>query len=199
MNVPTEQEAQHEMTAYVRKVEFVCKDLDVNQSLQYLTEDKLRKDMSFTEMQALAAEATKVLRKKGYVTSLAYIPAQDIKMGILKINVFIGRYGDIEINNHSQMTDQRLLGYTYAVRPGKLVKAQELDKSLLILNEIPGMEVKARMEPGTKKGTAKIIIDADTLEKQGGYVYNVANGQEAAIKAAANTKDSSNRTTNVGS
>ena len=28
---------------------------------------------------------------------------------------------------------------------------------------------------------------------------NVANGQEAAIKAAANTKDSSNRTTNVGS
>jgi hemolysin activation/secretion protein len=171
MNVPTEQEAQHEMTAYVRKVEFVCKDLDFNQSLQYLTEGKLRKDMSFTEMQALAAEATKVLRKKGYVTSLAYIPAQDIKMGILKINVFIGRYGDIEINNHSQMTDKRLLGYTYAVRPGKLVKAQELDKSLLILNEIPGMEVKARMEPGTKKGTAKIVIDADTLEKQGGYVY----------------------------
>lgn len=75
MNVPTEQEAQHEMTAYVRKVEFVCKDLDFNKSLQYLTEGKLRKDMSFTEMQALAAETTKVLRKKGYVTSLAYIPA----------------------------------------------------------------------------------------------------------------------------
>jgi len=105
------------------------------------------------------------------MTALAYVPAQDINDGILHVKVMIGRYGDIDIKNTSQLTDERLLGFLYPMRPGKLINANPLNKSLLVLNEIPGIKAKAGLEPGKKRGTAKLVITAETLEKQGGYVF----------------------------
>ncbi len=171
MQIPQEKQPEQQLTADVRKVVFECKDLDINDRLQPLTQGRLGKGMTFAQMQELAQAATLELRKEGYAMALVYVPVQDLDKGVLKLKAIIGRYGDVEINNHSQMTDERLLGYTYPARPGQLIKSQPLDKSLLILNEIPGMKVRASMVPGKKAGTAKIIIDADTLEKQGGYVF----------------------------
>ena len=106
------------------------------------------------------------------MTALVYIPAQELDIhGVLRMKVILGRYGDVNITNHSQLTDERLLGYTYYLRPGQVIKAQPLDKTLLVLNDLPGVQAKGSLAPGNKPGTAKLILDASTLEKQGGYLY----------------------------
>lgn len=171
MTVPKNKQLGQEMTAYVRKVIFTCPDLDINEQLQFLTEGKLKKPLTFAQMEELAVRATEELRRQGYSMALVYVPAQELDRGVLILKAVIGRYGDVEIVNHSQLTNERLLGYTYPIRPGQLIKSQPLDKSLLILNEIPGVQVKASLVPGKIAGTAKIIIAANTLEKQGGYLY----------------------------
>ena len=171
MNVPQQEEAQVAATVYVRKVIFDSPDLDVNDKFQYLTVGKIKKEMSFKEMQQLAVDTTNVLRKDGYMTALAYVPVQDVQHGILHIKIMIGRYGDISIKNTSQLTDKAVLGFLYPMKPGRLIDAKQLNKSLLVLNDIPGVIAKADLAPGTKRGTAKLNINVETLEKQGAYVF----------------------------
>lgn len=171
VKVPTAKEESGQATAYIHKLVFDCEDLDVNERLQPLAAGKLDKKMTFADMQGLALAATNQLRKEGYMTALVYVPAQDLDGHVLHLKAMIGHYGDVNIKNTSRLTDERVLGYTYPVRPGQLIKSQPLDKSLLILNEIPGLQAKASLAPGVRPDTAKINIEVTNLEKQGGYAY----------------------------
>jgi len=172
LKAPSNLQPDQKLTANVRQVVFDCQEQDVNPLLQVVTSGKLGRQMNFEQMQVLAVDATKLLRKKGYMTALVYIPEQELDIhGVLRMKVILGRYGDVNITNHSQLTDERLLGYTYPLRPGQVIKAQPLDKTLLVLNDLPGVQAKGSLAPGNKPGTAKLILDASTLEKQGGYLY----------------------------
>ena len=169
--MPVAKTVQQDVKAHVSKVIFECSELDVNERLQPVAADKIHRDMSFADMQALADAATATLRQDGYMTAVAYVPSQDLSGNVLKVKVIIGRYGDVYLSNKSSLMNSRLVGYTQAIRPGQLINDRSLNKALLILNDIPGMSVKASMEPGTKAGTAKLYIQAADLERQGGYVY----------------------------
>ncbi len=171
VNVPQKEEAQVEASVFVRKIVFESQDMDVHDKFQYLTEGKTRRQMTFKDMQQIALNVTNALRAEGYMTALAYVPVQDISDGVLRIKIMIGRYGDIDIHNTSQMTDNRVLRFLYQLKPGKLIDAKQLNKSLLVLNNIPGLKAKASLAPGTKRGTAKLSLDVETLEKQGAYLY----------------------------
>lgn len=169
VTVPKSQEAPSALKARIDAVVFECAEMNVDSMVQPLTKGKLHKEMTFEGMQDLALSVTKKLRDEGYIMAIAYVPAQELENNTLKIKIIIGRYGDVAITNTSKLMDSRILGYTYAIRPGELINGNKLDKSLLIMNEVPGVMVKATMEPGKKAGTAKLILDAKQMERQGGY------------------------------
>ena len=159
------------MEIQVDKINFVSDDFDVNQELQQFSHGKLGKKMNFDQLQEIAVDASIYLRSKGYMTAICYLPPQEIVNNTVTIKVLIGRYADVEINNKSKMTDGRVLGYTYPIRPGQLIEGNPLDKTLLILNDIPGIKARATLQPGQKTGTAKIVLDVQCLEEQGSYAY----------------------------
>lgn len=171
VNVPQKEEAQVEASVFVRQIVFDSEDMPVNDRFQYLTVGHVRRMQTFKDMQQVAAEATNALRKEGYMTALAYVPVQDLQNGVLHIKVMIGRYGDINIKNTSAMTDERVLGFLYPLKPGKFINSRSLNKSLLVLNAIPGLKAKASLAPGTKRDTAKLNIDVERLERQGAYLF----------------------------
>ena len=154
-----------------KKIHFVCQETDVQKELDFLTTDKLNKKLSFDDMQELALAATNHLRDQGYMTAIVYIPEQKFDdSATLRFNVILGRFGDILLTNKSELTDQRVLGYTYEIRPGQIITSKTLDKTLLVLNDIPGIIARASLEPGKLPGTANIHLDVTTLEKEGGYI-----------------------------
>lgn len=166
-----QQKQQTEMKARIDKVVFSCADKDVSPLLQPLATPVLHRDMTFADMQTLAEKATMRLRQEGYSMALVYVPVQGLQNNTLQLKALIGRYGDVAIRNTSSLMDNRVLGYTYPVRPGHLINGNQLDKSLLILNDIPGIQVKASMAPGKKADTAKIDLNVENLERYGGYVF----------------------------
>ena len=182
VKVPESKQPHQDLTVLVRKVVFDCQELDINTSLQSVVAGKLNKELTFEEMQQIALEATEALRKQGYMTAIVYIPAQDMQNSVLHMKAMIGHYGDVNIKNKSSMTDERVLGYTYNTRPGRLIKSQNLDKEILILNDIPGLSAKAFLAPGKKPGTAAINIEVTDLERQGGAVYVDNHGSKSTGK-----------------
>ena len=175
LHVTTSKAKQEALQNYkkvkIDKVVYNCSELDANALLQPLIEDRLHKRMSFDDITSLSNFSMQTLMERGYAVNFVYPPAQEISNNVLQLNVIIGKYADIKLNNKSSLKDQRILAYTKDLRPGKVVNTNKLEKSLLILNDLPGVEAKAAIEPGNKPGSSNLTINVHDLEKQGGYVY----------------------------
>ncbi len=61
------------------------------------------KTVSLAELQSLAQRITRICRDRGYLLSRAYIPAQEIKDGVVEIAVLEGRLADLRIENKSDL------------------------------------------------------------------------------------------------
>ena len=143
----------------------------LDEEAHLLADGKIGGKITFNNLVKLAEEITLRLRQLGYPTAICYMPRQQMAGGVLTMNVILGTYDGITLTNESMLTDERLKGYTYELKAGDLIYNDTINKSLLILNEIPGMLVRANMAPGSAVGTAGLVIDASCLEKQGAMAY----------------------------
>ena len=102
---------------------------------------------TLARLQALAARITDFYRGKGYFVARAYLPAQDVRDGLVTIAVTEGRYGRIEQRNSSRLSPavaERLMG---DVAAGQTVHSAPLEGSLLTerLRLAPGVAEPARL------------------------------------------------------
>jgi len=120
------------------------------------------KTLSFRELQLLADNITELFKKKGFYQARAWLPAQDITSGIIHIAVTLlksdGRIG-IKRDQSVRIGDNTLLMIaTPAVKKGQPVNEHELERSLLLMNDLPGITAKASLVPGTESGTSGVEI-----------------------------------------
>ena len=128
-------------------------------------DEQLGKKLSFNELVQLAEQVTLKLREEGYPTAIVYMPQQNMENDCLAMQVIMGSYNKIEFDNQSMLTDERLKGMAYELQKDGLITNNELNKVLLNLNDIPGMQVRASLEPGEEVGTAILKLSANCLEK----------------------------------
>ena len=120
--------------------------------------------LSLADLEQAAAAITRFYRNNGYLVARAYVPTQQIDDGVVEIAVLEGRVGrvDLQIKNR----DGRLTSaaaeevVTESIKPGDVVQEEELERGLLLLNDLPGMEVKSTLVPGTSVGTSDLIVEA---------------------------------------
>ena len=62
-----------------------------------------------SQLHAAAARIGDFYQEKGYVLARAFLPAQEIQDGTVRIEVLEGRYGRIELHNTSRTLDRVLL------------------------------------------------------------------------------------------
>lgn len=196
--IPAVQQDSKELAARIDRIDYICSELDVGSVLKDEMQPYLGREMDFQEMQALAAKVTASLRHKGYMTAVAYVPAQDITGNTLKIKVIIGRIGDLHIDNTSALLDSRLLAYVKGIRPGQLIESQHLEKTLLALNDIPGLKVTASMQPGKRRGSADLMLKVFNLEREGNYLSYDNYGSKSTGRSRFGIEFHYNNLTNVG-
>ncbi len=114
--------------------------------------------VSLGELQAGANRITRLYRERGYPLARAYIPAQEIDGGVVRIAVMEGRYGEVGLNNTSRVSGAALAPIT-ALKRGDAVRSAELERSLLLLSDTPGVEVKSTLKPGTSVGATDLLVD----------------------------------------
>lgn len=136
-----------------------------------LMDPQLGGEVSFNTLVKLAEQATEKIRNLGYPTAIIYMPKQDMQDHQLTMNVVLGSYDEISVDDKSMVSEDAIKGYVHAIQPGDLIYAEKLNKQLLILNDLAGVRAKASLTPGEAVGTAKLKVDVENLEKQGASVY----------------------------
>lgn len=139
-----------------------------SQELVDLVQDQLGKPQSLAGMKALARRIGDYYRSKGYPFARALIPTQDFKGGALGITILEGRYGSVSPTGTQEMVDGAKPFLVYHLRSGDVIEAQLLEHTLLVLDDVPGIEVVPTVSPGLKSGTGDLSVQTVLAEPSGG-------------------------------
>jgi len=144
--------------AFIKKINVTRSTLITSQEIIEITAPFENKDLRLAEMQKVVDLITDAYRKKGYVTSRAYLPPQKIADGVLEIMAIEGITGDIEVRGN-RFFRAKLIRNAIRMRKGELFDYNQLKRSLAKLNEHPDRKVKAVLVPGKQPGSTDIVLE----------------------------------------
>lgn len=145
--------------------------------------------LTLTELRAMASQITDYYRKQGYFLAQAYLPPQDIRNGAVTIAVVEGQYGAVTLRNTADLSTNLLNDLLAGLDSGDTIAIQPLEHRLLLLSDIPGVDVKSTLVPGASIGTSDLIVDVAPGKRVTGSVdadnhgnrYTGANRLGAAV------------------
>lgn len=116
-------------------------------------------ELSLSDLRNVAAKVAGFYHQNGYFLAQAYLPAQDIKNGVVTIVVVEGRYGKITLNNQTNLSNDLAGGLLDGLNNGDVVANAPLESRLLLLSDVSGVIVKSTLVPGAELGTSDLIVD----------------------------------------
>lgn len=123
------------------------------------------KNLTLSDLNALADQISDVYHEHGYPLATAYVPAQTIENGVVRIDVAEARYGAVSLNNQSQVSDRVLNNTLAALQSGQPVSEFELERTLLLMQDIPGAQVSSTLRPGQQVGTSDLLVDVTPQQR----------------------------------
>ena len=132
-------------------------------TLHALVADGEGRTQTLTSLTALAHRITDYYRAHGYPLSRASVPTQDLSDGVVQFNIIEARYDQVQVTNHSRVQTSLLNATLSPLQSGQPVTQQALDRQLLLLNDLPGVQSHAALGPGSAPGTSDLSVDAQAL------------------------------------
>ncbi len=127
-------------------------------TLHALVSEGEGKSLTLGQLEQLVERITDYYRSHGYPLTRAVIPAQTISGGIVNVQIIVARYGKVTLINQSRLGDPLMQATLSPLAPGNDIEQKSLDKALLLLSDIPGVVVNARVKPGDEVGTSDLEV-----------------------------------------
>ena len=126
--------------------------------LQALIAGGIGQEQTLADIDALIQRITRRYHDAGYLLARAYLPAQEIRDGIVDVAVLEGRLGALHIDNQSPLTDSQVAAYLARLKEGEAIAGDALERELLLLSDLPGVEVASTLRPGASVGTTDLDV-----------------------------------------
>lgn len=128
-------------------------------TLQPLVAPALDESLDMAGLQALTNRVSQFYREQGYTFARAYLPPQRMRDGQLEIAVVEGRYGDVKAtSDQDPELARRAQRFLEPLKPGELIQASPLERTVLILSDQPDVSVSPVLRPGDKAGTGDLDV-----------------------------------------
>ncbi len=145
---------------FIKEIEVVGAVLFSEEKIREITFSFENKELTLKEIQNIADSITLLYRKKGYITSRAYVPPQKIKEGILKIKMLEGKMGKLKIEGNRHFKS-KLFENKITMNKGDVFNYDILRRNLSLINEHPDRIAKAVLQPGEKPGDTDIVLQVE--------------------------------------
>ncbi len=155
----------------VTKIRITGNTVFTAEFLHDLVKDAEGKELTLEQVGELADRITDYYRSHNYPLARAIIPAQTIQGGIITIQVMEARYGNVVIDNRGRVSDALLSETLSPLQPNEQIAQDKLDRSLLLLSDIPGMSIDAHVKAGQALGTSDLVLSVAPLPMVTGSAY----------------------------
>lgn len=126
-------------------------------------------ELSLNDLRAMASRIADYYHTRGYFLAQAYLPAQDIKDGLVNIAVLPGQYGKVTVRNASRLSDD-LANTILTGLDGQIIATAPLERRLLLLSDMPGVQASSTLVPGEALGASDLIVDLQPGARVNGSV-----------------------------
>jgi hemolysin activation/secretion protein len=126
--------------------------------------------LTLAELNAVAGRITTYYRQHGYLLSRAYVPAQTVRDGTVEIAVIEGHLAEIDVTNTSPVSGHLITKHLGHLRSTTAVEGQTIERSLLLLSDLPGVEVRSTLMPGATVGTSNLDVQMRGTARLNGSV-----------------------------
>ena len=145
----------------VRQIEVTGNATVPGEKIRALVAPSEGKTLTLADLQRLAARISALYLASGFPFSQAYIPAQTLQDGHVRIAILEARYDSIVLRNRSRADDAVAQAALSGLKVDMPVDQASLDRALLLVSDIPATEVKGTLRPGRSAGASELLVDVD--------------------------------------
>ncbi|MCX5810337.1 MAG: BamA/TamA family outer membrane protein [Proteobacteria bacterium] len=143
------------------------------EALHALTAPHEGKELTLEEIRNLADLITAKYRDAGYIIVNAFVPAQEVWDRIVVIKVVEGKVGEISVTGNKHYGSSFIEKHLARINKDPSLKEERLERSLLILNDYPSLNVAVSLKAGKTPGTTDVIATAaDKFAMSGRLFYD---------------------------
>ena len=161
---------------HVAQIRVTGQDLYKDEALQPLLQEAYGKDLTLAELEHYARKVSQYFHRQGYLVARTILPPQSIENGVVEMQVLVGRYGNVRIDNHSRFKETHAAAVLHELRPGDYIHEKELERALLLLNDTAGVQSAAMLTAGKETGTADLIVRLTDGPRSNGQLYTDNHG-----------------------
>jgi hemolysin activation/secretion protein len=104
------------------------------------------REITAAEIFELARELTALYRNAGYILSQVIVPPQTLSDGRLSLRVVEGYIANVRIEGDTEVSG-KLAELGDKIKASRPLKAGDLERYLLLANDLPGVRVRAVLSP----------------------------------------------------
>lgn len=108
-------------------------------------------------LKSLAQRVSVHYRTSGYPFARALVPAQSFADGILTLSVIEGRYGKVMATGDANLAPAAQ-AFLAALKPGEVISSGPLERTSLILDDLPGIATAPLIRPGHMMGSGDLLV-----------------------------------------
>lgn len=134
--------------------------------LEAILEDARASTSEFTigQLEQVANQITNYYRSRGLILSKAVLPVQTVEDGQVKIQVIEGKLGQV-LADGNKIYSRSTLERPFRSLLNEPVAQDDIESSLLILTDFPGLAAFGMFQPGKKIGEADLLLKVPNEER----------------------------------
>ena len=115
----------------------------------------------------LANRISGYYRQSGYPFARAYLPAQSIEGGALRVEVIEGRYGEVRARGDDELA-AGAQPFLARLKLSEVIETSPLERATLILDDQPGIKASPIIRPGQALGTGDLDVHVERTARYTG-------------------------------
>ena len=128
----------------------------------------LGRTVSLARLFEIAAAVETTYREDGYVLSRAIIPAQTVEGGVFRIRIIEGFVSNVVVEGEVGPVRSLIESYAQKITEHRPVNIADIERYLLLINDIPGVTARSVPRPGAGEvGASELVILAQRKWYQG--------------------------------
>jgi hemolysin activation/secretion protein len=138
--------------------------------LQSRTDTYTGREISGSDILALASELTAMYRNAGYILSVVLVPPQTLADGTLTLQVVEGYISGVRVEAGEGVSAQvleALVEIGERIKASRPLDAAVLERYLLIANDFPGVELRSILAPSRAQAAADLTLVASVKKMEG--------------------------------
>lgn len=158
--LPAAMKPAAEVIVTVKEFSFAGNTLMTAEQLAPAVANYRNRSLDFAQLQAAAAAVAEVYRAAGWVVNV-YLPQQDIRDGIVTLQVVEAVFGGIKIEGAmpTRVSSRQIeTFFTFQQQHGASLNADALDRGLLLADDLPGITVAGSLVAGSQVGETDLAL-----------------------------------------